>query len=157
MNVTSKSVLDIYDVNRLIILDPQANETLSPECVSDDDVIVVGGILGADPPLGRTKRMITDRVPGARSYNIGSRQLTIDGSVFVASKVAGGSEIDEIDFVDDIEIRTDWSTMITLPYRYPIRDGKPIISNEIVDLVKRYGLPDPNDRETIKIWGELDE
>jgi|Deesub1362B_J571_1020462.scaffolds.fasta_scaffold00004_437 ribosome biogenesis SPOUT family RNA methylase Rps3 len=154
IRVYRESVLQLYSTDRLIILDPQADKTISPEDVDKNSIIVVGGILGSHPPMGRTKSLLTDRAPNAKCFNLGKQQLTIDGAVYVAKKIIDGKKLSEINFIDSINIETTWNSVVILPYRYPI-DKTPIISDVLVDLIKKYGLPNSFDNESESIWGDL--
>ncbi len=60
--VWSRSILDYEDENRLIILDPNAEETLRKDYIGNDDYLVTGGILGDYPPKGRTYKYITKKI-----------------------------------------------------------------------------------------------
>jgi len=154
-NVSDKSVFQLFDISNTIILDPSAKLQLTSEAIRDNDVLVVGGILGAHPPLGRTRLYLTSRFPGIRSYNIGPKQLSIDGAVYVARKIAEGCPLASIKFLDNIKIRTWFGSTIILPYRYPLVGGKPIISKELIKLLKRFGLPNMDNPQDEKIWGDV--
>ncbi len=151
--IFEKSVLDMYPSDRIIILDPKARETLSHDKINTNDVIVVGGILGFDPPLGRTYKLLTSRIKDARSYNIGEKQLSIDGAVYVALRILHGENFCEIKFIDDYYILTNVGSIVKLPYRYPLINEKPVISKELLRLIYIYGLPFGGYGESI--WGEV--
>lgn len=153
--IFSKSVFEMFPLSKIIILDPQAGDTLTPNALhkSNNDVIVVGGILGYDPPEGRTYKLLTSKFPDIKSYNIGDRQLSIDSAVYVALKIAEGVDISNIRFVDNVYVLTTYGSLVKLPYRYPIIGNKPFISDELIRLIRNYGLPF-SIRET-NIWGEV--
>ena len=139
-DVYKKKIEDIIDRERLIILDPEAPKTLSPSDINDETVIVVGGILGDHPPKKRTRKLLTEKI-GAEARNLGKKQMSIDGAAYTAYQIANGARLEEIEFIDGLDITgKDWE--VTLPYRYPLRDGKPIISYTIKKILEEIGIFD---------------
>lgn len=139
--VYSESIKDLYRDGDLIILDPKAKEVLKPEDIEMGTVVVVGGILGDDPPMGRTYKLLTSRIPWARSRNLGNIQMSIDGAVYTAYLIVNGFRIEEIKFVDGLNIiGKDFE--VTLPYRYPLKDGKPTLSTTIHKILEELGIFD---------------
>ncbi len=139
---TSKRFHGIVDPSRVIILDPQADRELEPEDLRGCGGIVIGGILGAHPPLGRTKKLLSDRFPQAAKRNIGRHQFSIDGSVYVALQIYRGRRLSEIPIVVGVAIRRRLGFAeheIYLPYAYPLVDGRPLISEEVVKLLAGSG------------------
>ncbi len=116
----------------LIVLDPQAPTRLEPEDFLEPVYVVVGGIMGDYPPRGRTRDLLTRKLSGARARNIGPGQFPIDCAVYVAVAVAKGLSLDEIPVLDTLEIKTCEYHSIVLPYAYPLKDGKPLISEEVL-------------------------
>ena len=55
VRVESRGVAELFPRSRLLVLDPRARKSLRPTDVGEDTVMVVGGILGDDPPQGRTE------------------------------------------------------------------------------------------------------
>lgn len=79
--------------------------------------------MGDDPPLGRTRRMLTEALPEAISRNLGRRQLSIDGSVYVAKQVWRGVELEKIPLCHGVEIRLAEHCSVVLPFAYPLVGG----------------------------------
>jgi len=135
--VKSERACELYD--KAIILDPQASEELTPEDADKADVVVIGGILGDHPPRGRTKEMLTSTFKNPIARSIGPKQFSIDGAVFVAHMVLNrGYRLDEIEYVDGIILRRNVFGVehtIELPYRYPIVNGRPLISDKLVEML----------------------
>ncbi len=138
--VYSKRVDEIFNEKELIVLDPKAGETLEPG-EAKNKIIVVGGILGDYPPRGRTEELLSRRLENASKRNIGDKQLSIDGAVYTAYMILSGYRLDEIEYVDSPVIKGD-DFEVTLPYRYPIKDGKPLISPVVEAIVKYLGVFD---------------
>lgn len=137
--VVKESVTEVFDSHRLLVLDPQAEKPLSKKDFSGRDGIVIGGILGDDPPLGRTKKLLTDRLPGCRKRNIGKLQFSIDGTVFVLKEIMGGKKLREIPVVYELEIPIEKGCSIVLPFAYPLVNGKPLISRKLIGYLKKRG------------------
>ena len=135
---TSKRFHEISDPSRVVILDPQAWEELKPEDLLGRDGIVIGGILGSHPPLGRTRRLLSERFPQAAKRNIGRHQFSIDGSVYVALQIIRGKRLSDIPFAVNIRIKRRLGPVeheIHLPYAYPLVGGRPLISEELINLL----------------------
>ncbi|MEM2342377.1 MAG: hypothetical protein QXX94_07615 [Candidatus Bathyarchaeia archaeon] len=130
--VKSESFIDIFSQDKIVILDPKASERLKPEDFTGIDAIIIGGILGDHPPKGRTRKLITSRVPAALSRNIGRGQFSIDGAIYVAKLVSEGIRLENISVKRGLHIRLNERAEIYLPYMYPLKDGRPVISNELI-------------------------
>jgi ribosome biogenesis SPOUT family RNA methylase Rps3 len=137
--VSHRSAIDLFSQRELVILDPQARRKLTPIDLQRKRVVLVGGILGDDPPRGRTKEMLTKFLPRAISRNLGKHQLSIDGSVYVAKRVSQGADLDEIPLSFGVEIPITKECSINLPFAYPLVGGKPLISSELITYLKRRG------------------
>ena len=138
-----RSIADISLKGRIIVLDPQAEARLEPEDFqgSSRTYVVIGGILGDHPPRGRTRKMLTSRMKGAVARNIGKAQFTINGAVYVAWQVSKGRRLEEIPTVEGVEIDVEYykgiKHVITLPYAYPVVDGRPLIPRRLLDYLRR--------------------
>lgn len=120
---SSRSILDMYDHRKILILDPQATSTLTYRDLCRVDVVVIGGILGDHPPRGRTKKLLSSRAPEAIKRNIGKGQYSIDGAVYVVLKLLEKRDLSAIKYVDGIIIKEEVngiSREIYLPFRYPL-------------------------------------
>jgi ribosome biogenesis SPOUT family RNA methylase Rps3 len=129
--IRRESFIDIFSQDRIIILDPKAPQSLRPEDLRDIEAFIIGGILGDHPPKGRTRMLITSRAPFALSRNIGRGQFSIDGAVYVAKLVSEGVRLENIAVKKGLHIKLNKRAAIYLPYMYPLKDGKPVISDEL--------------------------
>jgi len=139
---TRKRFHELTDPSKAIILDPQAPHLLEPEDLKGFEAVVIGGILGAHPPMGRTKKMLSDRFPEAAKRNIGEHQFPIDASVYIALEVIKGRRVKEIPVALGLTIRRRIDSIeheIELPYAYPLVNGKPLISEEILEILAGGG------------------
>lgn len=148
------SILELKGVlyssyERLIILDPKAETLLSPHDIEKADVIIVGGILGDHPPRGRTHLLLSSKAPkevGLRS--LGDHQFSIDGAVYLVKKVIEGKSLEEVEIMVNPTIKLHGfygvEVEITLPFAYPIVNGKPLISKDVLRILaspsNRYRL-----------------
>lgn len=140
--------MGLVNPSEVIVLDPQAPTPLTYDKLVSARYVVIGGILGDHPPRGRTKMLITDRMPkGVFAYNIGDGQYSIDGSVYYVKYMLDHKGLDGYRYVDGVEINTG-SSVIYLPYRYPIVNGKPLISRELIYYLTHRALPE-------EVWSEI--
>jgi ribosome biogenesis SPOUT family RNA methylase Rps3 len=136
--VSSSSIINLKDLHdKIIILDPLADLTLTPEEASNH-ILVIGGILGDDPPRGRTFKYITSKLPNCKARNLGKKQFSIDGAIYVAKLINGGKKLEEIPTMENLVINVDEFHEIILPYVYPLVNNKPLISDELIEYLKYY-------------------
>ena len=130
--VEQKSAAEIFNHAKVLILDPKAELPLKPEDFADKEAVVIGGILGDHPPKGRTSKLLTSRFPSAAVRNIGKMQFAIDGAVYVAKLVSEGTPLEKVLVKEGLSLRLNEQAEVYLPYAYPLRDGKPVISQKLV-------------------------
>lgn len=138
--VERKSVLELFSHSRLLILDPKARKPLSFRDFRSDCIVVIGGILGDDPPRGRTAELLSSRAPKVKKRNLGPKQFSTDGSVFVIREIAGGRNLNQVKTVSELEIPVSSLSSVVLPFAYPISGGKPVVSKELVRYLKTKGF-----------------
>jgi len=130
--VEEKGAAEIFSPEKVIILDPKAEEPLKPEDFAGKDAVIIGGILGDYPPKGRTRKLLTRRFPKATVRNIGKSQFSIDGAVYVAKLVSEGTPLEKIPVKKGLSLRLNKHAEVYLPYAYPLKDRKPVISQKLV-------------------------
>ena len=116
------------------ILDPGANKTLEPSDAKKFKYIVLGGILGDNPPRKRTKEELT--LEGERR-NLGKKQMATDNAVYVAKEILNGKRFEDLKFIDGIEVETAEGESCILQFSYVVVDDKPLISDELVEYLKK--------------------
>lgn len=132
--VKEKSAAEIFSHEKVVVLDPRAELPLKPEDFAGKEAVIVGGILGDHPPKGRTRKLLTNRFQKTASVrNIGKHQFSIDGAVYVAKIVSEGTALEAIPVKKGLTLKLDEHGEIYLPYAYPLRDGKPVISQKLVE------------------------
>ena len=95
--------------------------------------VVIGGILGDHPPKGRTQKLVTAKLPSATVRSLGDEQFSIDGAVYLTKVVSEGKKLEEVSIKKGLTIRLNEYAEVYLPYAYPLKDGKPVISKELID------------------------
>lgn len=130
--VKRESFIELFDQKEIVILDPRARESLKPEDFDGKKAVIIGGILGEHPPRGRTRRLITLRAPEAAARNIGRGQFSIDGAVYVAKMVSEGVRLEDIPVRRGLRVKINSVTEVYLPYMYPLKDGRPVVSEELL-------------------------
>ncbi len=136
-SITSRRIHSMFD--KIIILDPQAKILLSPKdfMYCGSIAIVIGGILGDNPPKGRTRKLLTEKMDNiAEIRNLGGNQFSIDGAVFMAYQILNGREITEIPIIvgwEEKRIMMGIEHSVFLPYAYPLVEGRPLISKELLE------------------------
>ena len=122
--------------NKICILDPKARKKLEPKEAKKFDYFVFGGILGDNPPKGRTKLI---KIPKAARRNLGKIQMSTDNAIAVVKRIVAGARLADLKFIDAPEIlikNGKIKTSVILPFRYLSIDGKPMISKGIEKLIK---------------------
>ena len=138
--VKRESFAEIFTPEKTIILDPKASKKLRPEDFGGKEAVVIGGILGDDPPKGRTRKLVTARLPNATVRNLGKEQFSIDGAAYVAKLVSEGKRIEEIPVKKGLTIKLNRFAEIYLPYAYPLKEGKPVISEGLIEYLRSESI-----------------
>lgn len=123
-----------------IILDLKASKTLSRDELIQADAVVIGGIMGDHPPRGRTEKLITSKAKHLKTRNLGKKQLTIAGVAYIIKEMEGGKEFEDIEIGEGIQTTIqikDVEVVIELPYAFPLKDGKPVLPENYLDIVAR--------------------
>ncbi|MEM4532691.1 MAG: SAM-dependent methyltransferase [Desulfurococcaceae archaeon] len=149
--VFNKSIIELINdqfikSNEVIILDPSSSKNLEYGDLIKYKYVVIGGIMGDHPPRGRTKKLISDKLPVVETRKIGDKQYSIDGSVYYVNYMWNHRDMSSYRYVDGVEL-TGESGSIYLPYRYPLEEGKPRITPGLVDYLLYGKLHDSIRRE----------
>ena len=134
--VESRSVLEIFPQERLVILDPLAKKRLAHDDLAGGAIAVIGGILGDHPPRGRTRALLTSKAPKAKIRNLGRDQFPIDSAVYVVQTIMQEKELSTIPIKRGLILRVKLKPSgvyeVELPYVYPIVANKPLVSKKIL-------------------------
>jgi ribosome biogenesis SPOUT family RNA methylase Rps3 len=133
---TKNESVTTLNLKNACVLDPDAKTTLTPEEAKQFDFFIFGGILGDDPPQKRTFPELTSKLPKATARNLGPHQMSTDTAVYVTLQIVKGKKLSDIKFQDSIEIKLAKNESTILPYQYVLINGKPMISEELVNYIK---------------------
>ncbi|BAA30689.1 hypothetical protein [Pyrococcus horikoshii] len=137
-SVVTESITKLpVDRSKVIVLDLQAKEELKPEDISEDTIIVVGGILGDAIPRGRTRKLITSKMEGVKVRHIGRPQFSIDGASIIAKLISEGKRLEEIEYEENPTIKLDEFSEITFHYAVPKLNGKLLLTPGLIELQKK--------------------
>jgi ribosome biogenesis SPOUT family RNA methylase Rps3 len=132
------------DISRVCLLDLSAQGTLAPSDAKRFDFMVFGGILGDNPPKGRTKalRLALEKIAQQKQEkgatlgirDLGPLQMSTDTAVLVSKTILDGTPLDKIPFLDTIQIEMGEGEEVELPYRYVAgKDGRPILPEGLIE------------------------
>lgn len=142
-NVREFLMISGIPVSKVIILDPAADEELSPEDLERTEAVVIGGIMGDHPPKKRTYELITSKLPEAAARNLGKEQLTIAGAAYVLKKISEGLRLRDLDIRFGLTIKLNILNSdleIFLPYAFPYEKGEPVLPKEYLRVVAMRSL-----------------
>jgi len=142
-SVFNRSVRELpFSQRKMIVLDPNAKRFLEPGDFRSVIGVVVGGILGDHPPLGRTEKLISRFLPFSLKRSLGKYQFSIDGSVYLAKKVSEGKDLKKIPVKVGLDIHVNKYYTIILPFAFPLVNNKPLISKELMNYLKKDIIKD---------------
>jgi ribosome biogenesis SPOUT family RNA methylase Rps3 len=118
------------------LLDMIASKELSPK--DKFDFYIFGGILGDDPPRSRTKEFFSWFKGETR--HLGKMQMATDNAVLCTKMISDGKKLSEIAFIDNPDFPMEDGLELNMPYRYVAVNGKPHISKELMEHIKKSGF-----------------
>lgn len=133
-NVDRRSIKELK-FEKACILDPEANEELTPEKAKQFEHFIFGGILGDNPPKDRTQTELT-RFLHYPSFNLGKDQMSTDTAVHVVQLIRQGKKLSELEFIPGLEIEVEEGLTVTLPYKYLILDEEVQIDPGIIEQLR---------------------
>ena len=133
--VSKESVINL-NLDKACILDPDAPKTLTPKEAKEIKYFIIGGILGDYPPKKRTKVELTSKMKSTIVRNMGKKQFSTDNAVYVLKQIIDGAPLSKMSFQNKATIKINNVESIELPYYYPLINGKPRISEELLKYIK---------------------
>ena len=130
--VHTESVLNLK-FNKCCLLEMITDKELKTEDKNKFDYMVFGGILGDNPPQGRTKVLHKLK---CEMRSLGSEQMSTDTAVLVTKMILNGKKLKDIEFKDTIEIELKDGEDVILPYRYVVKNGKPVLPKGLFEMLK---------------------
>lgn len=135
----SCSVLDL-NLNNACLLDAKTDKVLSSADAKGFDYFIFGGILGDFPEQGRTEKYLTSKLKNVEVRNLLDKQMPTDNAVAVTKLIADGNSIYDLKFKDNLVInikKGKFEESVELPFRYVLIEGKPFVSKDLIDYLKR--------------------
>ncbi len=130
--VKEESVLKLK-LNKCCLLEMNTDKELVTNDKNKFEYMIFGGILGDNPPQGRTKVLHKLK---CEMRNLGSEQMSTDTAVLVTKMILDGKKLNEIEFKDTIELELKDGEDIILPYRYVVKNGKPVLPKGLFEMLR---------------------
>ena len=132
----SKESIHELKLPNACILDPEAKQTLSKQD-SSFDYLILGGILGDDPPQKRTTQELSTKL-SYPTRNLGKDQFATDTAVIVAQKLLLGTNLATIKFIAELEVETGDDESVILPFKYVVEGEKTLVSPKLLAYLKTH-------------------
>ena len=129
-----------YNENKICVLSQHVEKTLRTNDKNKFEYFVFGGILGDKPAKRRTEDIIKElrqRKIRFEERNLGSIQMPTDNAVYAANKILNGAGLSQLKFIDEVEIQINENEAVTLPFRYIIDNNKLVISEKLVEHLRK--------------------
>lgn len=122
--------------DRVCLLDPAAEQDLSPQDALKFDYFVFGGILGSHPRVDRTG--ILREKYGFAGRRLGALQMTTDTAIRTTKIIIEKqTEFQDIAFIDYPEIKFNKYESTEMPFRYVLdSQGEPVLPKGMLELIK---------------------
>lgn len=126
--------------NKLCVLSQYSKKTLTTDDKNKFQYFVFGGILGDSPSKKRTNIFIDNLKKHKIKFstrNLGKKQMPTDVAVYVAKKILDGKRLNNLKFVDELEIEINENESVTLPFRYVVDNNKLVIDEKLVEHLRK--------------------
>ena len=137
--VYEESVSDL-NFNNICVLSQYAEKTLATNDKNNFNFFVFGGILGDNPAKKRTNILKNNLLKSKIKFeerNLGEKQMPTDVAVYVAKKILDGKKLNELKFIDEVEIEINEHESVNLDFRYVVDHKKLIISEKLVEYLRK--------------------
>ena len=137
--VYEKSISQLK-LKNVCVLSQYSNKALDKNDKNKFQYFVFGGILGDNPAKKRTDEIIKSLKKYKIKFeerNLGNRQMPTDNAVFVAKKILDGKNINDFKFVDELEIEVNENESVNLPFRYVVDKNKVMVSEKLVEYLRK--------------------
>lgn len=142
-----QKISELFSLDRVCLLDSEAEHTLSPADSENFDYFLIGGILGNGTSIyiillvdefdaDRTRFL---REKGFSRRKMGNMQMTMDTAAIVCSKIVNEKiNFWEIKFVDRPTIHINKFERVKMNFRYLLdeKTNKPVISEQVLQIIK---------------------
>ena len=128
------------DFSNICVLSQYSKKTLKIKDKNKFQYLVFGGILGDNPAKKRTETIIKklkNKKVKFETRNLGNKQMPTDVAVFVTKNILDGKNLNQLKFVDEIEVEINDNESVNLPFRYVINGNKLVINQKLVDYLRK--------------------
>ncbi|MEK6868919.1 MAG: SAM-dependent methyltransferase [Nanoarchaeota archaeon] len=132
----SELKLNKFKPKNICILSQYSEITLKTSDKNKFEHLVFGGILGDNPAKRRTIELTKKLEKEGLSFetrNLGKGQMPTDTAVYVAKKILDGKKLEDMKFVDELEIEINENESVNLNFRFVVDDGKLVINEKLVE------------------------
>ncbi len=136
--VEEKSISRL-NFKKICILSQYSEKTLKTEDKTKFDYFVFGGILGDNPAKKRTLELEKKLEKAGLQFqtrNLGKKQMPTDTAVYVAKKILDGKKLNELKFIDELEIEINENESVNLNFRFVIDGGKLVVNEKLVGYLR---------------------
>ena len=126
--------------NKVCVLSQYGTKTLETNDKNRFEYFVFGGILGDKPAKRRTEGILKELKDNKIKFeerNLGTVQMPTDNAVYAAKKILDGAKLNELKFIDEVEIEINKNESVSLPFRYTIDNNKLVISEKLVEHLRK--------------------
>lgn len=127
-------------LKNICVLSQYSKKTLTTNDKHKFQFFLFGGILGDNPArkrtLGLIKKMKNSQIR-FETRNLGRKQMPTDVAVYVAKKILYGEKLNQLKFVDKVEVEINENESVILPFRFVVDKNKLIISEKLVDYLRK--------------------
>lgn len=138
-SVYEKSISEL-NFKGLCVLSQYSKNTLKSIDKNKFRYFAFGGILGDNPAKKRTNEIVNKLKESKIKFetrNLSNRQMPTDAAVFVAKKILDGKKINDLKFIDEVEIEINENESVILPFQYIVDDNKLIINDKLIDYLRK--------------------
>ena len=125
---------------KICVLSQYGGKTLETNDKNKFEYFVFGGILGDKPAKRRTEDIIKELNQNKIKFeerNLGSAQMPTDNAVYASKKILGGAKLNELKFIDEVEVQINDNESVSLPFRYVVDNNNLIISEKLVKHLRK--------------------
>ena len=129
-----------FNEKKICILSQYAEKTLEANDKGKFEYFVFGGILGDKPAKRRTEDILKELKQNKIKFeerNLGIVQMPTDNAAYLSKKILEGRKLDDFKFIDEVEIEINENESVTLPFRYVIDNNKLVISEKLVEHLRK--------------------
>ena len=76
----------------------------------------------------------------AERRNLSEEQMSTNTAVYVAKKIMDGKKFSEFEFIEELVIPIEEGEEISLPFRFVIENGKPVLAKGYIEVVKKQDV-----------------